>query len=129
MSEVVLAYENAPSAPGANLAAMFFNTDGAFSFTDQSGLVHQVSTTFQAAPASGNATINATAGRVTANIGATTLVVTNNFVTENSVVISHAAANDVTGRINATVPTSGSFTIFMNAPTANMAVQFAVFNG
>lgn len=76
----------------------------------------------------GAQTINKTAGRVNFAISATSLVVTNSLVTANSIIVAVAVTADSTGYVRSCVPTSGSFTINVIAPTAEMAVSWIVIN-
>lgn len=76
----------------------------------------------------GAQTINKTAGRVNFAALATSLVVTNSLVTANSIITAVAATNDATGYVLSVVATAGSFTIYVVAPTAEMAVNFLVIN-
>jgi hypothetical protein len=86
-----------------------------------------------------DATITATIGAVTihkyagtANIaaGASTVVVTNNLVTANSIILPVLRANDATANyIESAVAGAGSFTITVNAnATANLSVGWVVVN-
>lgn len=77
----------------------------------------------------GAQTINKGAGSVNFAIGATSLIVTNNLVSTNSVILVTIANNDASFTSAQITQTSGSFTIFANAP-ANAAtrVNFLVIN-
>lgn len=87
-----------------------------------------VEKTIIAPDTTGAQTINKTAGRVNFAASATSLVVTNSLVTANSIIIATAATADTTGYIKSCVPTEGTFTINVVAPTAEMAVNWIVIN-
>lgn len=77
----------------------------------------------------GAKTINAQAGCVRLAAAQTSLVVTNSFVTTNSIIILQMAANDATANVLAYTPGNGSFTINCpNLPTAELRVDFVVIN-
>lgn len=85
--------------------------------------------TVTAGGTTGAQTINKTSGTVNFAAAATSLVVTNNLVTANSIVFVEIRTNDTTALIKNVVPTSGSFTINMQAaPTAETSVGFFVIN-
>jgi hypothetical protein len=69
-----------------------------------------------------------TSGKVNVLAGSTSLVVTNNSVTENSIVICQLGTNDATCRINSVVEETGSFTINYVAPTETTTIKFLVIN-
>lgn len=98
-----------------------------FSFSTTQGAV--VPKTITAAGTTGAQTINKTAGSVNFVAAATSLVVTNSFVTANSVIIATVGTNDTTMKSVAAVANSGSFTLYANAaPTAETRVNFMVVN-
>jgi len=73
--------------------------------------------------------INALTGRVNFAALATSLVVTNSFVTADSIIQATVATNDSTMKSASVVAGSGSFTIYPNvAPTGETAVNFSVSN-
>lgn len=80
----------------------------------------------------GAATINEARGRVAIAAAASSVVVTNNQVTANSVVlavIDQAAADGTLLYIARVVPAAGSFTVYGNAAaTAAVTVRFVVLN-
>jgi hypothetical protein len=77
----------------------------------------------------GDVTINETAGRCILAAGASSVTVTNSYVTSNSIVIITIATNDATAKSTIAVPTAGSFTITANtAATANTNISFLVIN-
>ena len=76
----------------------------------------------------GNQTINKLAGRVNIAIGGTSVVVTNSFVTVNSIVLAVANDNDTTAYVKGVVVAAGSFTIRTPAVTAETAFNFFVIN-
>ncbi len=77
----------------------------------------------------GAQTINKLAGSVNFAAGATTLVVTNSFVDEESLVFAAVRSNDATALIKNIIPAAGSFTIRLNAAaTAETSVGFFVLN-
>lgn len=85
--------------------------------------------TITAGGTTGNQTIDKSAGSVNFAAAATSLVVTSNKVTTNSVVICTVATNDVTLKSVACVAAAGSFTMFANAAaTAETRVNFWVLN-
>lgn len=85
--------------------------------------------TITAGGTTGAQTINKTAGSVNFAAAATSLVVTNNLVTANSVVIATVATNDSTMKSVQAVAGAGSFTLYANAAaTAETRVNFLVIN-
>lgn len=72
--------------------------------------------------------INKTTGRINIAIGETSKAVTNSLVDANSICIAVAATNDTTGYVKNVVAGSGTFTINVVAPTAEMAVNFRCTN-
>jgi hypothetical protein len=86
----------------------------------------KVDSTITTVGTTGNQTINKPCGRVNIAAGGTSVVVTNNLVTANSIVIALPATNDTTARITNVVPAAGSFTIRTVATTAETAFNFFV---
>ena len=87
------------------------------------------SATNTASGTTGNQTINKISGTVNFAAGASSLVVTNNLVTANSIVIPCVYGADATANTARITPTSGSFTINLNAAaTAETTVAFFVIN-
>lgn len=85
--------------------------------------------TITAGGTTGAQTIDKTAGSVNFAAAATSLVVTNNLVTTNSVVIATIATNDTTFTSVQAVAGAGSFTLYANAAaTAETRVNFLVIN-
>lgn len=80
--------------------------------------------------APGAATINKPAGKVAIALGAASVVVTNSFVTSDSIVLAVVQTADATLTfIKSVVPGAGSFTITGNAAaTAATTVAFVVLN-
>lgn len=77
----------------------------------------------------GAVTINKAAGRVNVAAAATSVVVTNSYVTAASLVLAVVAQADATAIVKNVVAGVGSFTINLNAAaTANCAVNFFVIN-
>lgn len=78
----------------------------------------------------GNVTINKSAGRVIMAASASSVVVTNSLVTENSIVlVSGSGALDATAFLFNVTATNGSFTINASAAaTSNKAINFLVVN-
>ena len=76
----------------------------------------------------GSQTINRISGKVNAASGTTSLVVTNNLVTANSIVWTSIGTNDATIRVTSVVKSAGSFTINYVAPTAESIIEFVVIN-
>jgi hypothetical protein len=88
-----------------------------------------LSKTITAIGTTGARTINNATGSVNFASTATSLVVTNNLVTVNSVIQVSKATNNSTARLGAVVAAAGSFTIYMDvAPTATTRVNFLVTN-
>ena len=87
-----------------------------------------LSKTITAPGTTGAQTINKSTGRVNFAAAATSLVVTNSLATANSIINATAATNDATGYVKSVVAAAGSFTIYVVAPTAEMAVNFSVTN-
>ena len=85
--------------------------------------------TITAGGTTGAQTINKSAGSVNFAAAATSLVVTSNKVTANSIVMCTVATNDTTLKSVQCVPTAGSFTMFANAAaTAETRVNFWILN-
>jgi hypothetical protein len=85
--------------------------------------------TITAAGTTGARTINKPAGSVNFAANATSLVVTNSYVTASSNVICTVQTNDSTLKSVQCVPGSGSFTMYANAAaTAETRVGFMVVN-
>lgn len=98
-----------------------------FSVNTTTGVL--VPKTVTAAGTTGAQTINKTAGSVNFAAAATSLVVTNSFVSTNSVIVATVATNDSTMKSVAVVAGSGSFTLHANAAaTAETRVNFVVLN-
>lgn len=88
-----------------------------------------IDATITAGGTTGNQTINKSAGSVNFTAAASSLVVTSNKVTGNSVVICTVATNDTTLKSVSCVATAGSFTMFANAAaTAETRVNFWILN-
>lgn len=108
----------------SNPYAVYIN-DGASYF----GGDVQLNKTITAGGTTGAQTINKNAGSVNFAASATSLVVTNNKVTANSVIIATVATNDSTMKSVSAVAASGSFTLYANAAaTAETRVNFLVIN-
>ncbi|MCZ4340566.1 hypothetical protein O4H52_03035 [Sphingomonadaceae bacterium G21617-S1] len=89
----------------------------------------QFDKTVTAGGTTGARTINKNAGSVNFAAAATSLVVTNDRVTANSIIMCTVAANDNTLKSVACVPGSGSFTMVGNAAAnAETRVAFLVVN-
>lgn len=89
----------------------------------------QLDKTITAAATTGAQTINKNAGSVNFAALATSLVVTNNRVTANSIVIATVATVDTTMISVVAVPAAGSFTLTANAgATAETRVNWLVIN-
>lgn len=85
--------------------------------------------TITPAGTTGARTINQLAGSVNFAAAASSLVVTNNLVTVNSVIIATVRTADGTLMSVQAVGGNGSFTLFGNAAaTAEARVDFVVFN-
>jgi len=88
-----------------------------------------LSKTITAAGTTGAQTINKLSGSVNFAAGATSLVITNNLVTANSVVLCQVATNDTTCTSVVAVPTANTITLTPKAaPTAETKVFFRVSN-
>lgn len=72
------------------------------------------------------ATINKSTGRFRVSAGTATFTLTNSRIAAGDTVIAQPCQSDATGRVTAVVPGSGSCTVSLTAPTANMDVQFLV---
>jgi hypothetical protein len=100
---------------------------GSFIITEINKIM--VPQTITAGGVTGNQTIHKVSGTVNFAAAATSLVVTNNRVTANSIVLAVIRTNDATMTSVQVVPTSGSFTIYANAAaTAETSVGFFVLN-
>lgn len=89
----------------------------------------QLDKTVTAAGTTGAQTINKNAGTVNFAAAATSLVVTNDRVTANSIVIATVATNDATMKSVIAVAGAGSFTLTANAAaTAETRVNWLVIN-
>lgn len=85
--------------------------------------------TVTAAGTTGARTINNSAGSVNFAASATSLIVTSNKVTTNSIVLCTVATNDTTLKSVQCVAGAGTFTMFANASaTAETRVNFWVLN-
>lgn len=98
-------------------------------YLDYQGLVHVVNQT-DASGTPGNVVMNKPAGKVAIPVGASSVVVTNNLVTADSIVTAVLQAQDATlTQILRVVPGAGTFTIVGNAnATAAVKVAFKVQN-
>jgi hypothetical protein len=89
----------------------------------------QLDKTVTAAGTTGAQTINKNAGTVNFAAAATSLVVTNNRVTANSIIICTVGTNDTTMKSVSAVAGAGSFTLHANAAaTAETRVNFLIIN-
>lgn len=85
--------------------------------------------TITAGGTTGPQTINKSAGSVNFALGDTSLLVTSNKVTANSIVMCTVATNDAQLKSVQCVPTAGSFTMFGNAAAAaETRVNFWILN-
>jgi hypothetical protein len=110
---------------GGTIPTASLNTTGSIKYD---GYLWQ-SATITAGGTTGAQTINKGAGCVNFAATATSLVVTNNFVTTTSLVHAWVQTNDATLFNCQSVPAAGSFTIFGNAAaTAETKVCFEVIN-
>jgi hypothetical protein len=76
----------------------------------------------------GAVTINKASGRVNIAAAGTSITVTNSLVTAACRVQAWVTTNDSTARVNSVVPSVGSFTIYVTAPTAQCSFDFLVTN-
>jgi hypothetical protein len=89
----------------------------------------KLNATNTAAGTTGNQTIHKISGTVNFAAAATTITVTNNYVKTTSLVFCTLLTNDTTALIKNVVPTTGAFTINLNAAaTAETSVCFMVIN-
>lgn len=88
----------------------------------------KVDTTITTVGTTGNQTIDKPAGRVNIAAAGTTVTVTNNLVTANSIVWAVAATNDTTARVTSVVPGAGSFVINTVATTSECAFNWMVIS-
>lgn len=85
--------------------------------------------TLTATGTTGNQTINKPAGTVNIAASGTSVVVTNNLITTSSLVRAWVMTNDANkSYVYAVVPASGSATIYVTAPAAEIKVGFVVEN-
>lgn len=116
----------ATSGPGRVIIAST-SDDGVNALQVNGGVA--IAKTITAGGTTGAQTINKAAGSVNFAAAATSLVVTDSFVTANSIIICTVATNDTAFKSVQAVPTSGSFTLFANAAAAaETRVQFIVVN-
>lgn len=95
----------------------------------QDGVMVHLASIVTAAGTTGSRQINALAGRVNFAAGATNLVVTNSFVTTNTVALLTINTEDPTAVLHCAIPTTGLLTLRMaTAPTAETAVGFYILN-
>jgi hypothetical protein len=137
-TNTVLFYSTA--SPASIVLSVSGVTSGAFTITSvsvqeiQGGFITvgggiNFGPTLITAGATGNKTINKSAGQVRIAAAGTTVTVTNNLVTARSIVIAVPASNDTTAQVKNVVAAAGSFTINMVAGvTAETPVSFVVFN-
>ncbi len=77
----------------------------------------------------GNQTINKLSGKVNIAAAGTTITVTNNLVTANSIVMCEVGTNDATATIKNVVEGAGSFVVTLDAAcTAETVIKFFVIN-
>lgn len=89
----------------------------------------QLNKTITAAGVTGNQTIDKTMGTVNIAAGGTSVTVTNNLVTANSIIIPQLRTNDATATIKGYEATAGSFTVYLTAAaTAEVSIGFVVLN-
>ncbi len=106
----------------------FAHQSGAYHYLDNSAHPFYWATN-TAGGTTGARTINRTTGTVNFAAGASSLVVTNSLVSASSLVFCMIRTNDTTALLKNVVPTSGSFTITLNAnATAETSVGFIVIN-
>lgn len=137
---ITAAANGSAGAPGGADTQVQFNDIGAFG--GDAGLTYNKTTgaltvtgqyfttaTITAGGTTGNQTINNSAGSVNFAALATSLTITSNKVTANSVVMCTVATNDATLKSVQCVPGAGSFVMFANAAaTAETRVNFWVLN-
>ena len=128
------------TAPANIVLSVSGATSGAFTLTSVSvkevqggsialGADIKLGPTLMPAGTTGNVTINKSSGQVRIAAAGTTVTVTNNIVTANSIIMAMVASNDTTAQVKNVVPTAGSFTINMVAGvTAETPISFVIFN-
>lgn len=84
--------------------------------------------TVTATGTTGNQTINKPAGTVNIAAAGTSVTVTNNLVTADSIIFVTVRTNDATARVTSVVPSAGSFVINTVAVTAETSFGFLVTN-
>ena len=90
---------------------------------------HRTDLTITAAATTGDRTINKAAGTVNIAAAGTSVTVTSNLVTANSLVFAVIRTNDSTATIKNVVPGAGSFVITLTAAaTAEVSIGFYVVN-
>lgn len=91
--------------------------------------IHQFLSTVTGSGVTGSQEINKASGTVNFAAAASSLVVTNNLCTENSIVLCVVRTNDSMAQIKNVVPANGSFTIRLSAAAnAETSVGFLVIN-
>jgi len=105
--------------------------DNTFDFGSSSFTIKQIwlSKTITAAGTTGAQTINKSIGSVNFAAAATSLVVTDSYVTTSSVIVATVGTNDTTMKTVSVVAAAGSFTLTANAAaTAETRVNFVVLS-
>lgn len=116
---VLILYDGSASTPYRVSIPASFQVDGDV----------VISKTITAAGTTGAQTINKLSGSVNFAAAATSLVVTCNLCTVNSVIAATVGTNDTTMKSVAAVAGAGSFTLYANAaPTAETRVNFRITN-
>lgn len=115
---------------GATTSPIFVARDnGTIVYEIQDGGKIAIAATNTPAGTTGAQTINKAAGSVNLAAGATTLTVTNSFVTASSLVFLQVNGTDATATSARVTAGAGSFTITLNAAaTSETKVSFHVFN-
>lgn len=118
----------APSGAANNYSAQFKGSAGTVLRLRTDGKIEILATNIVAGT-TGAATIHKPSGRVNFAAGASTLVVTNNLCTVDSLVFAVVQKADATAIIKNVVAAAGSFTINLNAAaTAETPVAFFIIN-
>jgi len=117
------------NASGSDLVDFGFTNNDTFELLSAAKRF-KVDTTVTSAGTTGAQTINKMSGTVNFAAAASSLVVTNSAVGASSIVLAVIRTNDTTMTSVQVVPSSGSFTIYANAPaTAETSVGFFILNG
>lgn len=128
LTEAIRIKGNGNLGVGTNNPTSLLSVGANLFLVDTTGTTNQ-SATYTTTGTTGAQTINKPTGSVNFAALATSLVVTNSIVTANSIITCVVMTNDTTAIIKNVVPTTGSFTITLNAAAAaETKVGFVVHN-